>query len=159
MPYSVWVRDGWITPTDGARIDYDVIRDAIEADHADYPIRCLAFDPQFAGQVAAQLYRDGAGIEVLELPNTFARMNPPSLEFERLVAERKLRHDGNPVLRWCVANVAIVRNPGGLIMPSKSKSRERIDGVSATVMAIGASMAAPPEKPTSVYNRRGLLAF
>lgn len=157
VPYGQWVREGWIEPTDGARIDYDAIRDAVLADHATMPSRLLAFDPQFAAQVANQL--DAAGVPIVELPNTFARMNPPSLEFERLIADRKLRHDGNPVLRWCVANVALARNPSGLVMPSKTKSRERIDGVSAAVMAVAASMAAPPAEPESVYKRRGMIVL
>jgi phage terminase large subunit-like protein len=52
-----------------------------------------------------------------------------------------LRHGGNPVLRWMVGNVATTQDPAGNIKPDRQKSTEKIDGIVATVMAIGRAMA------------------
>ena len=44
----------------------------------------------------------------------------------------------NPVIRWMFKNVVIYTDPNANIKLDKSKSRNKIDGVVATVDAIGA---------------------
>ena len=48
------------------------------------------------------------------------------------------------------------RDANGNIMPSKSKSTERIDGVVATIIAMSRAIV-QPETPVSVYENRGLI--
>jgi phage terminase large subunit-like protein len=40
------------------------------------------------------------------------------------------------VLRWMAANCAKSEDPAGNIKPDKAKSKEKIDGIVATVMAL-----------------------
>jgi phage terminase large subunit-like protein len=47
---------------------------------------------------------------------------------------------GNPVLRWTASNVAVRQDPAGNIKPDKERSRERIDGISALVNALGRAL-------------------
>jgi phage terminase large subunit-like protein len=47
-----------------------------------------------------------------------------------------LRHDGHPVLRWNISNIAVESDPAGNLKLSKKVSTERIDGASALVMAL-----------------------
>lgn len=157
VPYSVWIKGGFIEQTDSVRIDYDVIREKVESLWKLYDFRGFVFDPQFAGQLANQLVAtlDPDGEIFAELPNTFVKLNPSSLEFERLIAERKLRHNGHPVLRWNVANAAVAKK-AEMILPSKVKSSERIDGVLATVMGLAAASNATDDGE-SVYEKRGAL--
>ena len=68
----------------------------------------------------------------------------------------KLRYGGHPVLRWMASNVAVETDAAGNLKPSKKKSTERIDGIVAGVMALGRAML-QPEKPVSVYAKRGLI--
>jgi phage terminase large subunit-like protein len=63
---------------------------------------------------------------------------------------RKLAHGGNPVTPWMAANVAVA-DPAGNLKPAKDKSTERIDGIVATIMAIGRAMAAQ-EEPQPEYS-------
>lgn len=156
VEYDVWVRQGFIEKTEGARIDYDAIRDRIEDLATRFEILGLAFDPQFAGQLANQLHRNGNGLPVIETPNNHTNLNPAALEFERLVAEQKLAHPGNPVMDWCVDNVAITKRLE-MILPSKAKSNERIDGVMAAVMALAAALKDDDRgEVDSVYDDRGI---
>ena len=46
-------------------------------------------------------------------------LTAPTKEFEKLVVSGKLRHGGNPVLRWMAANVAAEMDAAGNIKPSK----------------------------------------
>jgi phage terminase large subunit-like protein len=56
------------------------------------------------------------------------------------------------------ANVAVAQDPAGNLKPAKGKSTERIDGIVALIMAIGAML--PSEQPfRSVYEDRGILVL
>jgi phage terminase large subunit-like protein len=54
------------------------------------------------------------------------------------VLQGKLRHGGHPILRWCAANVTVEQDSNENLKPSKKKSHERIDGISALVNALTA---------------------
>ena len=51
--------------------------------------------------------------------------------------DRKLAHGDHPVLSMCMANTTIVRDDAGNRKPSKKRSRGRIDGTIALLMAVG----------------------
>ena len=56
---------------------------------------------------------------------------------ETAVLDRRIRHGGHPVLSWNISNAVIVTDPAGNRKLDKARSRERIDGAVALVMAIG----------------------
>ena len=82
-------------------------------------------------------------------------MTAPTKELEKLVVSGKLRHGGNPVLRWMASNVAVETDAAGNLKPSKKKSTERIDGIVAGVMALGRPMLHRPRQ--SIYETQGLV--
>ena len=67
---------------------------------------------------------------------------------ERLVLGRQLRHGNHPPLRWCAANVVADVDGGGRKRPSKGKSTERIDGISALVTALKRLGAVAQPRPS-----------
>ena len=60
---------------------------------------------------------------------------------------RSLWHGGHPVLRWNASNVAVRQDPAGNIKPDKERSRERIDGISALVNALGRALLRDNSSP------------
>jgi phage terminase large subunit-like protein len=148
-----WVRSGRIHATPGNVIDYDHIRVKLNALRTIFDIREVAMDRWNSAQLATQL--SGDGFKVFLFGQGYASMSGPAKELERLILDRKLQHDGNPVLRWMVSNVAIEQDAAGNIKPSKRKSAEKIDGVVALCMALGRAMVAA-EKKGSVYDQQGL---
>ena len=61
------------------------------------------------------------------------------------------RHAGHPVLRWNFSNVEVkIIDAAGNRVISKKGSKDRIDGVAASWMAVGRAAAV---KPTSFYER------
>ena len=84
----------------------------------------------------------------------FASMNPPMKELERLVLSKKIRHGNNPVLTWMADNLVARMDPAGNIKPDKEKSREKIDGIVALIMALDLALRHPEVK--SVYEKRGI---
>jgi phage terminase large subunit-like protein len=84
-------------------------------------------------------------LTMVECGQGFRSMSEPSKKFEELIVAKQLRHGGHPVLRWMVSNVAKREDPAGNIKPDKAASSDRIDGVVASIMALGRAIVAPPE--------------
>jgi phage terminase large subunit-like protein len=156
VPYLTWANQGLITLTEGNVIDYDVVRRDINELGKTYKIKEIAIDRWNATQITTQL--GGDGFEVVPFGQGFASMSAPAKEFEKLILEAGIAHGGHPVLTWMASNVAAEIDAAGNIKPSKKKSTERIDGIVASIMAIGrwAANLAPKK---SVYEERGMLSF
>ena len=66
-----------------------------------------------------------------------------------------LHHGGRPIVRWMASNVTVETDAAGNIKPSKKKSIEKIDGIVASIMALGRAMLLSEHR--SVYEKRGLI--
>jgi phage terminase large subunit-like protein len=146
---EAWVEQGFITATEGNVTDYDFVEKAILEDGERYQLRELAFDRWNVTQLITHLQNewgtgDSARIKVVDVGQGFASMAAPTKEFLRLVADKKIRHGGNPVLRWMVSNLALKQDPAGNLKPDREASGDKIDGCVALIMALGRMMVAPP---------------
>jgi phage terminase large subunit-like protein len=72
----------------------------------------------------------------MELRQGFASLSAPTKSLEKAILSRALRHDGHPVLRWTISNVAVESDAAGNLKLSKKASTDRIDGAAALVMAV-----------------------
>ena len=134
VPYDVWIREGFMRVTEGNVCDYDRIREDIREMAEVFDIHEIAYDRWGATQLVTQLEADGA--ECAPLGQGFASMSGPMKELDKLIAGQRLVHGGHPVLRWMAGNVAVEQDAAGNLKPSKKRSREKIDGVVALVMAV-----------------------
>jgi phage terminase large subunit-like protein len=155
VPYDVWVRQGYIKTTPGNVIDYAFILAQIDEDAQQFDLKEIAFDRWGASKIVQEL--TDRGLEVVGFGQGFQSMTSPSKELEKLILARKLAHGGNPVLAWMMSNVVMRSDPAGNMKPDKEKSREKIDGVVATIM--GLDRATRQSSGTSVYENRGVLSF
>ena len=124
-------------------------RDAIADRHGGQrsAIRTIAIDRWNATQIASQL--EGDGFEMDTFGQGYASMNAPTKRPEQLVIGRQLAHGGNPVLRWMANNVSLETDAADNWKPLKKRSRERIDGIVATIMGVGLLLERPiPDGPT-----------
>ena len=142
VPYRQWVDQGLMEATPGEVIDYECIRCRINELNQRYAIRSIAIDRWNATQLAGQL--EGDGFEMVAFGQGFASMNWPTKKLEEVVLSGRLAHGGNPVLRWMASNVSIEQDAADNWKPSKKKSRERIDGIVALIMAIERASCAVP---------------
>lgn len=155
VDYTQWASSGHLTITSGSAVDYELILREIKKLADKYSIREIAADPWNAEHVLQRLAADG--FRVCKFRQGFASMNLPSKELEKLIAARKLAHNGHPVLRWMAGNVLAAEDPAGNLKPDKSRSRDKIDGIVALLMGIGRAVFATDE--TSVYEGRGLVTL
>lgn len=155
VDYAAWVRDGWMSATPGATINFDHIRAEIQRLGQIYQIREIAFDRWGAVQMSQQLAE--AGFTMVQFGQGFASMSAPAKDLERLMLEGRLGHGGHPVLRWNADNVTALADAAGNIKPDKAKSTGRIDGIVAVIM--GLDRALRHGSRVSVYAGRGVLTI
>jgi len=72
-------------------------------------------------------------------------MSPALDTLESEVLQGRIRHGGNPVLRWCAANAVAIKDPAGNRKLDKSKATGRIDGMVALAMALGSATSSVSE--------------
>ena len=84
-------------------------------------------------------------------------MSVPTKTLEEFVLSKRLDHGSHPVLAWNIANVVLETDAAGNIKPSKARSKDRIDGAVALILAI--SRALLRERKQTVYKERGLVVI
>ena len=143
VPYDVWERQKLFQLTEGNVIDYDFIRAKIKELRDSYQIEQIVFDRWNSSDIVSKLTKDG--FTMVDFGQGMASMAAPTKRLKELVLTGVLAHGSNPVLRWMASNVMVQTDPAGNTKPDKSKSREKIDGIVALIMAVGQLMKSLPE--------------
>lgn len=84
---------------------------------------------------------------------------PPSARSKIVAGNAKGRDDVDPVLRWMAGNVVVDTDPAGNIKMTKARSKEKIDGIVAAIMALDRAQRNEGPSSGSVYDERGLLVL
>ena len=71
-----------------------------------------------------------------EFRATTQNFSPAILELDAAMRAGRLRHDGDPVLAWCIGNVVGQEDRRGNLFPTKQRDG-KIDAAVALLMAIG----------------------
>lgn len=132
--YSGWMRIDRLTVTPGNVIDFSWI----EADLLDmasrFAIQAVAFDPFQATQLSTRMLAEG--LPMIEVRPTVLNFSEPMKILEALVLQKKLAHDGDPVLTWMASNVVAHLDVKDNIYPRKERPENKIDGIVALIMAL-----------------------
>lgn len=146
--YNVWVKEGLMSTTPGNAIDHKYIELKIRELAEEYNIVSIEYDRWSAYDIVRNLLDDGFPMN--EFGQGYKDMSAPTKELEKLAVTGQLKHGGNAVLRWMCSNVFIEEDPAQNIKINRKKSKEKVDGMIALVMAIGGSMTVEPP-PRSRY--------
>lgn len=157
VPYDIWEKQGHLMATEGNVIHYDFIEKFIRDLAEKYHILEIAVDRWNATHMIQNL--EDAGFTMVPFGQGFASMSTPTKEFYRLLMEGQIIHAGHPVLRWMAGNVVIETDAAENIKVTKAKSKEKIDGIVASIMALDRCLRNQSEPQGSVYDERGLLVF
>lgn len=156
VPYAGWVASGLIEQTEGDVTDYTVIERAVRDVRARFNLRGLAYDPWNARDLVNRLAVDEI-VPLLEFVQGFKSYHPTMQELDRAYRAGNLAHGGDPVLLWMAANLVARADENNNLAPSRKRSADKIDGVCALLMAIGAALSEESEE--SVYNTREMLVL
>lgn len=135
VSYRAFIDRGFMRTTEGNCVDYDRIVEDIKELGTLYRIKQMGIDRLFQGQ-AVETRLQAIGFDVVPIGQGWRSQSLPAKELERLVLAHQINHGGHPVLRWHASNVVAVRDSNDNISISKRKSRSKIDGIAAGLMAI-----------------------
>ena len=172
VPYREWVSEGYIEAPPGKTVDYAFVAQRLGEIAEDYQILGIAYDRWRIELLRKELTDAGIqswidkkdsdakksawtaeeeGIRLIPWGQGFRDMGPSVDMLETSVLERKLGHRNHPVLTWCISNAQIAKDPAGNRKLDKSKTRFRIDGAVALVMALGLKRREMHELQESAY--------
>jgi phage terminase large subunit-like protein len=136
VDYLDFIKTGNLTATPGNVIDYAyIIRDVVEK-IKDYNIKMIAYDPYNANSIIPILTE--YGLESGAVKQDIKTLSPATKQMEILVSTKKIFHNGCPIMRWNISNVVLYRDVNDNYRIDKSKSKNKIDGVSALICSIAA---------------------
>lgn len=175
VPYDVWVKQGYLFISPGPTISKTRVIVFLYECSLKYDIQGVAYDRdrmsdfrEFAQKAEIEIavgtwdkdkrewnFDNQSGIKMMPFGQTAKSMSPAIEKFETMLLNKELRHNGNPVQTWCVANAVVKPDDDNYRKISKRKSVGRVDGAVTAVMAAGITEKKAQEK--SVYEDRGVL--
>jgi len=139
--YVDWVNDGFIKTTPGNVADYGFMRkELIERSEA-HRISAVSYDPWNGYQLATELTEEGFEMKLCR--QTYGNLSEPLKWLEKTILSGEIDIDENPVMLWMFRNIVLDYDANDNIKPNKAKSAAKIDGVSASAMAVFAWLTAP----------------
>ncbi|MCB6564058.1 terminase large subunit [Desulfovibrio desulfuricans] len=171
VPYDLWEKQGYLTATPGAVVDYDYIAAFLGECHASYNITGILFDRWRVDLLKAAIIKAGipcyiegkdeavsGGLRLIPHGQGFKDFGPAVDRLEDLLLEGRILHGGHPILTMCASNTRVVQDPAGNRKFDKMKSTGRIDGMVALGMAVNWTEDAAPVKEGGIFDWAGFLA-
>jgi len=156
VPYDVWRDKKWIDAPPVKTIKKSYVIKKMQQVAIDYDLQGIAYDRAMINDLFSAAEDAGVilihgkwdkekkvwdfghqeGIKIMPFGQEPRSMHPAIEKFEGWLKNKEVRHDGNPVMTWCMSN-AVVKDVDDYRRLSKSLSTGRIDGATAGVMACG----------------------
>lgn len=154
--YKVFAAQGDMTITPGTVNDYRLIKSYIKELRVKFNLKEVIFDQFNAIEMCAELMSDG--MTVYRQPQNHKSYTSPCKEFEVAIAETRIKHDGNKLLRWALSNCRLDYDAYGNCKPSRDKSTDKIDPAIALLMAFGrATSESVIGQRESIYEKQGIM--
>jgi len=153
VPYRYWADTGLIIATPGNTVDYSAIKTNTYQNYYKYNTKIVAFDQWNAEDIRNQIAE--TGIETSFFSQSIGVISYPTKQFEKLVYDETLKHDGNPVLIWMLSGCVKIEDANENIKVHKGKShqgKKRVDGIIASIMALGEQLTPEDVTDKSQYN-------
>ncbi|MBC7201927.1 MAG: terminase large subunit [Pusillimonas sp.] len=139
VPYAAWVEDKLIKQTEGNVTDYSVIEVDVNEICERFNVQLIGYDRWNATDLVNRLVEAELPlIEFIQGPKSY---HPAMTELERAYIAGNLAHGGDLVLNWCASNLVSRRDQNLNMAPDKKRSADKIDDMTALLMAIGVSMS------------------
>ncbi|MCL6471174.1 MAG: terminase large subunit, partial [Ralstonia sp.] len=136
--YAGWMRNGRLTVTPGNVIDFGWIEADLIEMSSRFQVQGMAFDPFQATQLSTRMLAEG--LPMIEVRPTVLNFSEPMKALEALVLQRRLIHDGDPVLGWMASNVVAHLDAKDNIYPRKERPENKIDGIVALIMSLSRAL-------------------
>lgn len=147
VPYSLWAKqaDARLTLLPGKVIDPALVAEYIADEATRFDIKEIAFDRWRIEDLKRELDKMSVDLPLVAFGQGYKDMSPAVDVLEVAVAQRKLNHAGNPLMRMCAANAVVTQDPAGARKLDKSKASGRIDGLVALAMGLSVASRHEPD--------------
>ncbi|MGJ0505619.1 MAG: terminase large subunit [Methylocystis sp.] len=146
VAYDRWVKMGALEATPGDYVDQSYVQAAIGEALEAFDVQVIGFDPWNATKLVTDLQNDGVEPErFVKVRQGIPSLGESTKAFEKLVFAGKLDHGGHPVLKWMAGNAWVRFDRNMNFAPDKERSREKIDGIVAAVIAHAVAINADPQ--------------
>jgi len=153
--YDEAIAFGELIKTPGEAINFEMIEREVLSETKDKDVLGVNYDPWSAVQLAQNLMKER--VNMVEFRMTTANLSEPMKTLDALIRQKKVRHNGGKLMRWCMSNVTAKEDQNGNIFPRKNSKKLKIDIAVALIMAIASWIQ---EKETkSIYEERGILSL
>lgn len=150
--YENCIAGGYLIATKGEAIHYpNIAKDMVEASKKFKIVEAL-YDPWNATSFAQDLGKER--INLVEFRFNTANLSEPTKNLDALIRQGKIRHNGSPLLRFCLGNVVCKEDAAGNVFPRKTHERLKIDPIIAIIMALASHLQ--KDQVESVYEARGI---
>lgn len=145
VPYAAWVEKGLLKQTEGNVTDYAIVEQDIRAVVETFKVQTIGFDPWNARDITNRLIKDE--IPMVEFVQGTKSYHPAMQALERAYISGVLVHGSDHVLTWCASNIVKRTDQNMNMAPDKKRSADKIDDMTALLMAIGVSQTGATEEP------------
>lgn len=133
--YQKWADDGHLIKTEGAALDYALVRTDLVSDVTGKSIQAVCYDERYAGNLMQDLEKL-TQVPLVQVPQRTEYLSLPMLSLDAAILDGRVHHTGNPVMNWCMANVVAHPDKNGNVFPNKLKAEYKIDGAVAAINAM-----------------------
>ncbi len=133
--YDMYVQKGELIALNGTYINNEELFHYIDDLHLNYGMQAdeIIFDRWGSGEITQRLEEK---YTICPLGQGYRTMSPAIRDFEMALLDKRIVIANNSMLTWMASNVVAVSDAAGNIKYDKSKSKFKIDGVIALVMAL-----------------------
>lgn len=138
VPYVQWKAEGLLSTTPGRAISKRVLLQKLSQMAEFFNVLCCAYDLWRVADLIQMAEDDGITLpEMVPFGQGYKSMSPALDEFERMLLNGHIAHNGHKILTMCAGNAVVDEDPAGNRKLSKAAATGRIDLMVAAVMAAG----------------------
>lgn len=138
VPYVDWKAEGLLDTTPGRAISKRIILQKLSSMCDFFEITLCAYDRWRIEDLQQMAADDGISLPPMEaFGQGYKDMSPAIEQFETMLLNGELAHNGHKVLTMCAGNAVTVQDGTGSRKLDKEKATGRIDLIVAAVMAAG----------------------
>lgn len=150
--YDNCIAGGYLICTPGEAIHYPNIGKELVESSKKFKISECLYDPWNATSFSQDMGKER--INMVEFRFNTANLSEPTKHLDALIRQGKIRHNGSPLLRWCLGNVVCKYDAADNVFPRKDHESLKIDPIIALIMALASWMQ--KDQKVSTYESRGL---
>jgi phage terminase large subunit-like protein len=128
------VGDGYLFKTPGEAINYPILEKEFETEIKKLRNHSTHFDPWNAVSFSQSMEKKN--INMVEFRMNVANFSEAMKTLDALIREKRISHNGSPLLRFCIGNVIAKPDAAGNVYPRKSHESLKIDPIICLLMCL-----------------------